>query len=476
MDNPSPPEPDSTRTVGASESSSSLLSELPKDSDASHSIQQLVDAKPQALAKQASSATNNSEPDSKTLSVKNPWAPLMIPMYRSFWVAGLISNLGTWVHETGAVWLMTSLEPRPEMVSAVRTCMTIPVFCLALPAGVWADRFDRRTWLLSTQLLLLVIAALMAALSAVGMITPIVLLVLTAAMGIGMILNQPAWQALTPELVPPALVPSAVSVGSISFNLARSLGPALAGLLISRFDVWIAFALNAFSFLGIVVVLLVWKSSESQQDEKKNSKKSPPRFYDELRKGMFLVKNSPAIKHTMMRVFIFAIPATIIWSLLSLVVTEKLGYAERGFGLCLGLLGCGAVIGAWFLPWLRTKLSSETIVLAAQLGFGLICLWIGSNNSPVRLLPSLLLMGSCWMATMTTLNATAQVNLPRKFRARGMATYIMCFALGMAIGSLTWGWLAYYIGISWTFIAAGITMAILCTLMHRFKLGELVSA
>ena len=122
------------------------------------------------------------------------------------------------MHETGAQWLMTSLDPSPSMVSAVRTAMTIPVFCLALPAGVWADRFDRRTWLVSSQLLLLGIAGLMAVLAALGMITPTLLLVLTACMGIGMVLNQPAWQALTPDLVPPAMVPAAVSIGSVSFN------------------------------------------------------------------------------------------------------------------------------------------------------------------------------------------------------------------------------------------------------------------
>ena len=461
--------------------------ETPSEKNDSHSPTQALEVPENALSASSDNSACAAVPDSegqariaasepsqdRPLDLKNPWAPLLIPMYRSFWLAGLISNMGTWLHETGAVWLMTSLEPRPEMVSAVRTCMTIPVFCLALPAGVWADRFDRRTWLLSTQMVLLLLAALMAGLAALNLITPVVLLVLTAAMGIGMILNQPAWQALTPELVPPALVPSAVSVGSISFNLARSLGPALAGVLISRFDVWVVFALNAISFLGVVCVLQAWKPTVHETPLKSN-KKSAPRFFDELRKGIFIVKNSREIKHTMMRVFVFAIPATIIWSLLSLVVTEKLGYAEKGFGICLGLLGVGAVAGAWFLPWLRTKLSSEYIVLIAQIFFAAVCIWIGINDSPVRVLPSLLLMGTCWMATMTTLNATAQVYLPRKFRARGMATYIMCFAFGMAIGSLTWGWLAYGIGISGAFVAAGITMIFLSLAMHRFELGDIV--
>lgn len=398
----------------------------------------------------------------------NPWAPLTIPAYRSFWIAGLVSNLGTWMHETGAVWLMTSIEPRPEMVSAVRTCMTIPVFCLALPAGVWADRFGRRTWLIATQLILLSIAAVMTVLAFLNLLSPMALLVLTAGMGIGMILNQPAWQALTPELVPPALIPSAVSVGSISFNMARSLGPALAGLMISQFGIWISFGFNAFSFLAIIAVLISWQPGP--EDKPRRSK---PAFYDELRKGLFVVGNSMEIRNALLRVFAFAIPASILWSLLSLVATEKLEYQERGFGFCLGLIGLGAVSGAWFLPLIRTRHRSEAIIFAAQCGYAVVCIVIGLTSQPQLILPALFLIGGCWMATMTTLNATAQVFLPKKFRARGMSAFLMCFALGMAIGSLTWGWLAYSLGIHVAFVSAGILMLVLASVTAPFRIGTL---
>lgn len=372
------------------------------------------------------------------------------------------------MHETGAQWLMTSLDPSPEMVAAVRTSMTIPVFCLALPAGVWADRFDRRTWLISTQLLLVAIASVMAGLAIFELITPMWLLVLTAAMGVAMILNQPAWQALTPELVPPALIPSAVQAGSVSFNLARSLGPFAAGLVIASFGVGATFLFNAVSFLGVIAVLLFWRP----ELEVKN-KRSKPAFVDELRKGMFVVSNSKNIRNVLLRVLVFAVSASILWSLLSLVATQKLGFEERGFGLCLGLIGVGAVTGVWFLPAMRAKYSSEWIILFAQFTFALICIVIGLSKSPWLLLPGLALVGMCWMTTMTTLNATAQVYLPRKFRARGMAAYLMAFAFGMAIGSAGWGWLARSQDISTAFVVAGITLIATAILLHPLKIGSL---
>ncbi len=419
---------------------------------------------------------NGSQPVVAKEDLAKPFAPLKIPLFRSFWIAGLISNLGTWMHETGAQWLMTSLVPSPEMVSAVRTSMTIPIFFLALPAGVWADRFDRRKWLLGTQTVLLLIATLIAALAYMQWMSPWLLLVLTAAMGIGMILNQPAWQSLTPELVPPALVPSAVSVGSISFNLARSLGPLLAGFLVAVVGIWCPFVFNAVSFLAVIVVLLSWRESASESETKEKAQpraRSKPRFWDELRKGLFVVRNSKELRNVLLRVFMFAMPASILWSLLPLVATEKLGFKELGFGFCFGVIGAGAVAGAVVLPYLRTKLSSELIVLAAQLLFAALIMLIGATTSAVVIVPALTLIGTCWMASMTTFNATAQVYLPRTFRARGMSAFMMSFALAIALGSQIWGWLAYGTSLSWAYIAAGCLMVLACIAAHPLQIGSL---
>lgn len=396
------------------------------------------------------------------------WAPLAIPAYRTFWIAGLFSHMGTWVHETGAQWMMTSLEPRPEMVAAVRTAMALPVFCLALPAGVWADRFDRRKWLISSQLLLFLVAALMAVLAALGMITPMLLLILTACMGVGMVLNQPAWQALTPELVPTAMIPSAVAIGSVSFNLARSLGPVLAGVVIAHVGVWAAFSLNALSFLAVVTALWLWRP-----ELESTSARSSPEFVNELKKGMFVVHNSAPLRNTLLRVLVFAISASILWSLLSLVATDRLGFQERGFGMCLGLIGAGAVMAAWFLPLARSRYSSEAIVWVGQCCYAGVLLLIGCSTSAWLLLPALLVVGACWMSIMTTLNATAQVYLPRKFRARGMAAYLMSFSLGMALGSVMWGMLANSRGLSLAFVTAGVAMLVTTLAMHPLKIGSL---
>ncbi|MEZ6135799.1 MAG: MFS transporter [Pirellulaceae bacterium] len=422
-----------------------------------------TDAKsPETLPRDASVATPQRR------SLERAWAPMSIPAYRSFWIAGLFSNLGTWMHETGAQWLMTSLEPNPAMVAAVRTAMTIPVFCLALPAGVWADRFDRRTWLIASQLLMLAIAGLMAVLAMLGWITPVWLLVLTAAMGVAMILNQPAWQALTPELVPPALIPSAVQAGSVSFNLARSLGPLAAGLLIASLGVGVTFLFNALSFMGVIAVLLVWKPDLECQE-----RRASPDFVAELRKGMFVISNSTNIRNVLIRVFAFAAAASILWSLLPLVATQKLHFLERGFGLCLGLIGSGAVFGAWFLPSLRLRYSSELIMLVAQLLFASICVCIGLSESSLLIMPGLFLVGASWMTTMTTLNATAQVYLPRKFRARGMSAFMMSFALGMALGSFTWGWLANMQSLSVAFLTAASLMVLGTLALYPLKIGAM---
>ncbi|MFK7736533.1 MAG: MFS transporter [Pirellulaceae bacterium] len=412
----------------------------------------------------------------KTWKAGRAFEPLRIPAYRSFWIAGLVSNLGTWMHETGAQWQMTSLDPSPEMVSAVRTAMTIPVFCLALPAGVWADWFDKRLWLLSTQMLLFVIATCMALMAGFGLLTPWPLLLLTAAMGIGMVLNQPAWQSLTPELVPPALIPSAVSVGSMSFNLARSLGPALAGLLIAQLGIWCAFLFNAFSFLAVVFALLVWRpdpESTSSNRPKKQSGIKPLGFWSELQMGLFVVRTSKEVRNTLIRLCVFASMASILWSLLALVATQKLGYRELGFGSCLAIIGTGAVLGAVFLPRVRLFVSSERIVLTAQIAFGVLCLLIGYNDSPLVILPALVLIGLSWMTTMTTLNATAQVFLPRQYRARGMSAYMMAFAFGMGIGSASWGWLAQAYDLSFAFKAAGLAMVMFAICLHPLQLGSL---
>lgn len=395
------------------------------------------------------------------------WAPLTIPLYRSFWVAGLFSNLGTWMHETGAQWLMNELHGSPALVSAVRTAMALPVFLLALPAGVWADRFDRRHWLLASQSVLLVFATIMAMLDWLELMTPMLLLALTSCMGIAMILNQPAWQALTPELVPAAMIPAAVAAGSISFNLARSLGPALAGLLIASVGTWVCFFFNAVSFLGVIALLLVWRPQKHGCDQPRES------FYQELRYGLVWLAGSDTLRSVLARTFLFAFPASCLWGLLSLVASDKLKLGASGFGLLLCAIGVGAVLGTSVLARVRERLSSEATVLWSSLTYAAACLALAAPLNAWSGFGVLLVIGVGWMTTMTTLNATAQIYLPRRLRARGMSAYLMAFSCGMALGSAFWGQVAEHFGLNFAFVAAAATMVITALLSRPWPLGSL---
>ncbi len=399
----------------------------------------------------------------------SPLDPLKIPIYRAFWSAGLFSNIGTWMHETGAVWLMTDLEPRPEMVTAVRVAMTLPVFGLVLAAGVWADHFNRRHWLLGTQSFLLIIATVMWLCTTMGWMTPWALLLLTAGLGVASTLNLPAWQAMTPELVPTAMIPSAIQAGSVSFNLARSVGPALAGLAIAQWGVGVTFLFNAISFLGTIFVLVFWKPAAAE-DSKKKKKVA---FFDELRKGLFIAKNSVNIRSALVRVLLFAFTASSLWSLLSLVATEKLGLREKGFGLCLAALGVGAVLAAGVLPWLRQRVTSERLVLASQIALSILMVILGQTRSTVVATITLPLFGAAWMTVMTTLNATARFTYRKSFGARGMSAFVMFFSLGMGLGAFTWGWLAKASDVGLALSVAAIVMIVSAFLTHRKTLGPL---
>lgn len=399
----------------------------------------------------------------------NPLDPLRIAIYRNFWLAGLFSNVGTWMHETGAVWLMTELHPSPNMVAAVRVAMMLPVFVLVLAAGVWADHFNRRTWLLGTQSLLLLIALTMWISTVLGWMSPWLLLSLTALLGIASTLNLPAWQAMTPELVPPAMIPSAVQAGSVSFNLARSIGPALAGLAIAQFGVGVTFLFNALSFLGTIAVLLLWRP----QTQSETGRRKKIVFFDELKKGVFIVKNSVQIRSTLIRVLLFSFSASALWSLLSLLATENLGLRERGFGMNLASLGAGAVLAAGVLPWLRQVLSSEQLVKRCQIGFAALLLPLGWTEQVSVAILCLLLIGACWMTVMTTLNSTAQVYLPQKFRARGMSAFVMFFSLGMGSGAFMWGWIARWSEVGTAMWSAAAVMAAVALATDRLELGPL---
>jgi len=352
-----------------------------------------------------------------------------------FWMTSLASNVGTWVHEVGSGWLMTSLDSSPHMVSAVRVVMSLPILLLALPAGTLADRVDRRKLLIAVQAVLMLTAAAISLMTYTGTITPQRLLVLTAIMGLGMVIHVPTWQASIPELVPREQIPQAVALGSISFNLARSVGPALGGLLIASVGTWIAFAVNSFSFGVVLLVLIRWRRTASEKPRRES-------FTTSIRTGVVFVVRERVMRNVLLRVVLFVLPASALWSLMPLIARQQLNWDSRGYGYLVGSIGVGAVVAAVWLPRLRRIVGIDQTVFAAMCIFatGLAVTSMSSNRGLA--IASMFVMGIGWMMTLTTLNSTAQVTLANPIRARGMACYLSAMAGGMAMGAWLWGLIA----------------------------------
>jgi MFS family permease len=250
------------------------------------------------------------------------WSPLGHPVFRILWIATIVANVGTWVHDVAATWLMTSLAPSPLMVALVQTAGTLPVLMLALPAGVLADVLDRRHVLLFAQVWMTVVALVLGAVTFVGATTPLVLLVLTFLLGIGTALTAPAWQSIVPELVPKAELGAAVTLNSAGINVARAVGPALGGLVVAGLGPATAFALNGVSFAGVIVVLLWWKRAVPA------AALPPERLTSAFGTGLRFVRHEPRLIAVLMRTLAFIVFGSALWALLPLIARQRLGTAR----------------------------------------------------------------------------------------------------------------------------------------------------
>ncbi len=392
----------------------------------------------------------------------SPWAPLSTPIFRAFWIASFVSNLGTWMHEIGAGWLMTELDASPQMVSAVRTAMATPIVLLAIPAGVLADRSDRRRLLLVTQMLMLLATATLATLTASGLVTSWLLLALTFAIGLGLTLHVPTWQASVPELVPRTQLSRAIALGSISFNLARAAGPAAAGVLVALTGSWIAFSFNALSFAGVIAVLIFWKRDRSESSRGLSYRKS-------MYQGLRYVYRTVAMRHVLIRIGLFVVPASAVWGLLPLVARERLAWGADGFGILVTCVGAGALIAARYLPRLQQHLGFDRTVAAAMLLVAVGITVMGWSLDRVTVMAATLAIGCGWMMTLTTLNTAAQMTLPNRLRARGMSCYLTAMALSMSGGSFLWGSIAERIGVGGAQIIAAVTLFFTAAIGLRFS-------
>ena len=395
----------------------------------------------------------------------SPWAPLGESLFRSLWIASVISYTGTWMQNVGAGWLMTQLTMNPLMVGLVQAAGALPVFLVILPAGALADMVDRRRFLLLTQGWMVLASATLGILTLTSCVRPWVLLLFTFLLGLGAVMNDPAWQAITPELVPARQHASAVALNSAGFNVARAVGPAMGGLIVAAVGCGTTFLLNAFSFLGVILFLYRWKRPIEARHKTQ-------RVWSAIGDGFSYVRESGLARSVLLRTGTFSVAAVAMLALLPIIARP---YGARGYGVLLGCFGLGALLGALALPRLREKLSVDGVVVTAILIFAGMTFAAGRAETFALLCTVMLVAGAAWIGILACLNVAAQTMCPSYIRARALSFYLLVLQGGMAVGATLWGALANKIGVPNALGVAAVALAlgVLALRGHRITVSEL---
>ncbi|QGN56434.1 MFS transporter [Novosphingobium sp. Gsoil 351] len=388
-----------------------------------------------------------------------PLAPFRHPAFRAIWTANLFSNIGSMIQSVGAAWLMTELTRSHLLIALVQASATIPIMLFGLFAGAIADNYDRRLVMLAAQSGMLLVSALLAVLTYAGAIGPLALIALTLAVGTGTALNGPAWQASVRAQVAPEDLPQAISLGALSFNLARSVGPALGGVLISIWSVELAFLINAVSYLGMIVALSRWK---------------PPRFNPargpmlaSIAQGIAWCSRSPPVRKVLLRGAVIGFGVAGYQALLPSIARDRLHGTEIDYGLMLGAFGFGSVtVALWVSKW-RRRFGAETVVTLATLAFIAAQLGISLAGNLAAALPATFIAGAGWVAAMTSLNVAMQLRSPETILGRCLSLYQAVTFGGMALGAWMWGWLADVRGLPFALHAAAAWLALSLIVMRR---------
>ncbi|HXQ00745.1 MAG TPA: MFS transporter [Solirubrobacteraceae bacterium] len=396
------------------------------------------------------------------------WAPFRSGVFRAMWSAQFVSNIGGWMQTVGAQWLMLSLTTAAAPVALIQTASSLPVLLFAVPAGAVGDLVDRRRFLLLAQTFMLLAALALGVLALEGLVTPVVLLALVFALGAGQAWTSPTWQTLQPELVPAAERPQAIALGSVNMNLSRAVGPAIGGLLVAATSVGSVFLINAASFLAVIVVVLRWRGGGRREGAL-----APEHVGEAIRAGGRYVAASPALRVVLLRSALFVFFASSIWALLPLTARTELHLGSGGYGLLLGCVGIGAVVGAALLPRLRNRLTPGAMLSIGSVVVGALALVLAYVHVTALVGVALAIGGTAWILALSTLNSVYQSSLPGWVKARGMGFYLIVFQGGNAIGSAAIGLAAGQAGLSPTLLVAGIGLVLGPLAGLRFPLKPL---
>jgi predicted MFS family arabinose efflux permease len=332
---------------------------------------------------------------------------------------------------------MTSLNPDPLVVSLVQVAASLPVFLIAVPAGALADIVDRRHFLIGGEIANTVIAAIFAAMFTLGLVGAWTLLIFTFLIGAFGALTAPAWQAVTPQLVPKRDLQAAIAANSIGFNISRAIGPALGGVLTAAFGAVAPFWINAASNLAVNGALLWW-----QPPRHGGSRLPAEQFGRAIRAGFRYARYNSHLRATLLRAVAFFLFASAYWALLPLIARERIAAGAGIFGILLGAIGAGAIAGALALPWAKAQLGANRLVAAGTIGTALALILFGLARDSATALAASLIAGAAWIAVLSSLNVSAQVALPEWVRARGLAIFMTVYFGAHTLGSVLWGQVA----------------------------------
>src|SRR5271166_1057029 len=392
--------------------------------------------------------------------------PLHEPLFRTLWIAAVVSYTGSWMQNVGAGWLMTSLTMSPLMVGLVQAAGSIAVFLVVLPAGAMADVVDRRKLLLLTQIWMVVAAAGLGVLTLAGKVTPTLLLFFTFLMGFGAVLNDPAWQAITPEIVSHRNFTAGIALNSAGFNVARAIGPALGGLVIAATNSGIAFLLNALSFFGVIYFLYQWKRRPGRISMRADH------MFNAMFAGFRHMRRSPAVKAVLVRSALFSISASALPALLPLLAHP---FGSQGYGLLLGFFGVGALLGATLIASFRRRISADMLVVLSTAVFALCTFAGGRWQSFPTLSLTMFVAGVAWIQILASLNVSAQAMCPGHMRARAISMYLLVLQGGLAGGAALWGAVAERVGMarSLSYAALGLLAGIVAAAWFKLHPGQI---
>ncbi len=364
-----------------------------------------------------------------------PWSPLRISLYRSMWIAALVSNVGTFMHIVAAGWAMTSLTDSPTLVGLVQTSWAVPGFALALHAGAFADMVERKRLIAFTQVLALAIAAALGVLEMTGHLGVAALLAGTFFESVALTIAAPAFMALTPQLVGAQYLSQAFGLDSVSRNIAQSVGPALAGAVIAFTNPGAVFMLNAISFVGILVVVRKLPAFTIHVD-------SAAKINHVIVDGIKHVIHTSHLRNIALRLALMLGATASLNAMLPVIAKNSLHVSASGFGILAGALGVGAVLAVWLLPLLRKRMTSESMSLAASMVWAAAVFGFAVAHNMIVAVPALVLSGAALMVMINTLFSTFIAQLPDHLRGRGSSIGMLMAWLGTSVGAFAWGFCA----------------------------------